>query len=163
MILPGLFTCGRLFQLVKEIIQSSAQFGDELPQCPELSDWTEVVTRPFGQLLRLVMVCFGPALAVSVWMPFGLRDRWAIVPEKTLVRALLVMGMLVFPMALLARAMADDLAALNPLLWLGSILRIPGPHLMAAVLFEAVMFLYLHVPDWLQEWLPVLVLSQVAG
>jgi len=163
LILLGVFTTGYLFQYVKEIVHTTAVGRDELPDWPDLDDWMEDMLRPFAQMLVLGVVCFGPALVAEVWMPAGLEERLGTAGVAGVVWGLRILGMLVFPMAMLGLAMADGLAGLNPVLLLGSILRIPGPYLVAAGLFEAVMFLYWKAPDGLEKWLPVPVLSWIAG
>ena len=64
-------------------------------------------------------------------------------------------------MGMLALAMFDSVAVLNPIALTWSILRVPFHYLVAAAAFETVLLLYWFAADALQTLLPVPFLPEV--
>lgn len=91
------------------------------------------------------------------WHPFGESHA-----EIVVLIAMLVGGVLA-PMGMLALAMFDSVGALNPIALIWSILRIPGPYLVAAATFEMVTVVYFIVGHWIGRLLPVPFLSGLIG
>ncbi|MCX8089792.1 MAG: FHA domain-containing protein, partial [Verrucomicrobiae bacterium] len=149
------FMTGYLFNYAKRIVASTAGGENHPPDWPELSDPFEDVLVPFGQFLALVLLCFGPAIVVLGWEPFG--------EELSGLAALGVaaLGALVFPMGMMALAMLDRIGALNPVLLVISFFRIPLQYLVAAAVFEVIMALYWFGGDLLAWVLPLPILPAV--
>ena len=94
-------------------------------------------------------LCFGPAFIIALWRPgTGTEARIGYF-------AALGLGALFAPMGMLALAMFDTVAVLNPLALTWSILRVPFQYLVAATAFETVFLLYWYAGDALQTLVPV--------
>lgn len=149
------FSSGYLFNYAKQIVTSTALGEASPPDWPDLTDFKEDVLMPFGQLLALVVLCFGPSLALRWWHPWG--QHYASLAST----AALILGALLAPMAMLALAMFDSIGALNPVALFWSIARIPLHYLVGAAAFELVIGIHLvagHLLNWL---LPVPFLPQI--
>ena len=111
-----IFASGYLFAYLQKIILSSARGDEVLPSWPEFSDFWEDIGQPFLNWVGTLAVSFGPAI---------LGYRFSPQELKFLALPLLVFGIFYFPMALLAVAMHDRLAAVNPVLVLFSVFQVP--------------------------------------
>jgi hypothetical protein len=145
----GLILTGYLFAYAKSIITSTADGRKDPPDWPDFSDWKEDILFPYLQLLALVVLCFGPALIIGVWRP-GTETQAHIG-----YLAALGLGALFAPMGMLALAMFDTVAALNPIALTWSILRAPLHYLVAAAAFESVLLIYWFAAGALKELVPV--------
>lgn len=115
---------GYLFSFMQNIIHSTAN-GDE--QMPELPGFDDV----FGGAFRLavtVLICFGLPIACVVLRFFDVID----VSGGALI-ATMVLGCLYFPMAFLAVAMKDTALAANPLVVIPAILKVPLGYLVTLI------------------------------
>ena len=128
--LIGLILTGYLFNYAKSIITSTANGRKDPPDWPDFSDWKEDILFPYIQLIALVVLAFGPAFVIGVWRP-GTETEARIAYFIAL-----GFGALLAPMGMLALAMFDTLAALNPIALTWSILRVPLHYLVAAAAFE---------------------------
>jgi hypothetical protein len=134
--LLGLIVTGYLFNFAKSIITSTAEGRQDLPDWPDFSDWKDDILMPYLQLFALMLLCFGPAFIIALWQPGSenaTRIAWF---------AALGFGGLLAPMGMLALAIFDRIAALNPIALTWSILRVPLPYLLAAASFEFVLLLH---------------------
>ena len=125
-IILEIFAGGYLFTFLQAIIHSTEAGDRELPDLPGISNFLDDVIVPFGRLLTLSLVCFGPAVGVGIWL--------AVSHEPGLVAAFvaaLALGYFYFPMAFLTVATLDSLGAANPLLVVPSILRAPAEYFVA--------------------------------
>jgi hypothetical protein len=120
---------GYLFAYLQNLVQSTARGDESQPEMPAFGEFFSDLLVPFFQLAVLGAVCFGPAIALAV-RGFGGEPAplWVIVP-------LVAVGCLYFPMAFLAIALYDTVAAINPLLVVPSLLKVPLPYAIACVLF----------------------------
>src|SRR5262245_29112270 len=94
-------TVGYLFAYMQRIIVSSAQGEDGMPDWPDFSNYWDDIILPFLQLAATWLVCLGPAIACAIFAPATLK--LGCIP-------LFVLGLIYFPMALLAVAMYDTVA-----------------------------------------------------
>jgi hypothetical protein len=117
---------GYLFSFLKNVIHASAHGDKQMPDWPELSEWTSDIVSPMFQFVVISIVSFGPTLIVS---------RWADGDYPWLVALVALLGCCYFPMAFLGVAMFDTLTALNPLFIFGSILRVPREYAVAVLVF----------------------------
>jgi hypothetical protein len=137
----AIFTFGYLFSFLQSIITTSAMGEDEMPGWPEYDGWGGVLG-PFFQLLVIFLVCQGPAFFYA---------RFASDPQEWLTTTLKIAGLLYWPMALLAVTMYDSLMALNPMLIVLSIFRVPLQY-AATCLVLGLLFLGSHQASvWLDE------------
>jgi hypothetical protein len=147
--LVGVILTGYLFAYAKSIITTTAEGRKDPPDWPEFSDWKEDILVPYVQLLALVVLCFGPALIIGVWRP-GTETEARIAYLTAL-----GFGVFFAPMGMLALAMFDTLAVLNPIALTWPILRAPLHYLVAAVAFEGVFLLYWFFAGSLRARVPV--------
>ncbi len=131
-LLLALSCTGYLFGYAKHIVASSAAGEDEPPDWPDFTDWKEDMLWPYLQLLALIVLTFSPAILLLIFPP---DDKLVF---GGLMLAALALGAAIAPMGMLALSMFDTVTALNPVGLVWSILRIPGPYLVAALAFEAV-------------------------
>ncbi len=123
---------GYLFEYMQTIIASSANGERNIPNWPDYESLWESIFLPYLRLLGIAGACLAPAM---LWaMAFGAAGRWMIMP-------LLIAGCLYGPMALLAVVMDDSLLAVNPLLVIPTIARVPAQYLVICVLFGGLFFL----------------------
>lgn len=122
-------TGGYLFAYLQSILHSTSAEDRELPELPGIGNFLEDLLMPFLKLLGLVLFCFGPALGIFIWIGASreLSFIWVAI-------AAMVFGYLYFPMALLAVAILDSVAAANPLVVIPSILKAPLEYICSLVL-----------------------------
>ena len=137
------FGIGYLTRFLQNIVVTSARGENEMPDWPDLTDYSSEVTTPFFQTLGLVAFCFAPAVGLTIYAFFS-REGGAWLGWAT--TASIFFGAVYFPMAFAAVAMFDSLAAVNPLLIIPSILKIPKEYALAIVLFAVILLL-----RWLGE------------
>ena len=124
---------GYLFTYLQSILFSTANEDRELPGLPGVDNFLEDVLQPFFRLLGLAIVCFGPAIGFAFLSP-----RITIVPA--LVAQLI--GYVYFPMAFLAVAILDSVAAANPLFVVPSMFKAPLEYFFALVFIFFVNVVY---------------------
>jgi hypothetical protein len=151
----GVCLAGYLFSYAKRIVASSANGEADPPDWPDFSDWREDILMPFGQLVALLVLTFAPATILRWWQPGS--ETFA----STVVLAATLLGALLAPMGMLALALFDTVAALNPLALVWSILRIPLHYLVAAAAFVLVVGAYQYLGDAVGSLIPVPVLPSL--
>ena len=109
----------------------------------------EDIVIPYLQLAALVILSFGPAIIIGFWRPGTPADT------RTAQFVALGFGALFAPMGMLALAMFDSVAVLNPIALSWSILRVPLHYLVAAACFVAVLLLDGFAAGALRTLLPV--------
>ena len=136
-LLVGALMTGYLVSFMKEIIYSTGQGRNTLPDWPDLGNWTDDILPPVGQFIALALLTIGPAFVVMRIHPFetaaanyGVAAGWLLV------------GALLAPMGWLGMTMFGSLGALNPVTIVLSIARVPGPCLTATLLFDLVIAAY---------------------
>lgn len=140
------FAGGYTFGYCKRIIEATASGEEAPPDWPDYNDLFEDAVQPFLQMLALLALVHGPAFVMQrVPLP---------APEVTGVLVLLLTGLGLFlgPMGLLALAMYDRVAALNPALLVLSIVRCPVQYFAAVAVFLTALGAYSSVGlalDWL--------------
>jgi pSer/pThr/pTyr-binding forkhead associated (FHA) protein len=145
----GIASTGYLFLFMQAIITTSATGEDQPPSWPDWENWWETGVGPYLTMLGICVFCLGPGYLCLKFAPagpaiFSIGSAQAG-GYKALAIPLFIAGALYLPMALLAVSMYDSLAALNPLLVVRSIFRVPGQYalncLVLAVLCGAAMAL----------------------
>ena len=120
---------GYLFTYVQNIIHSTAADDDELPDLPPMDE----VFSGFFKMIGVGLISFGPALVVA-WLAIAGEQPAAGI---ALIPAV-IFGCVYFPMAFLAVAIKDTVAAGNPLVVAPSILRVPLEYFVTVILLGAV-------------------------
>ena len=121
----------------------------ERPDWPDFTNWYDDILAPYGHLIALVLLTFGPAWALAIFLPEATPHRWGIVIAAAVIGAFLT------PMGMLALSMFDTVTALNPMALVWSIQRIPGPYFVAAIAFGVVIGAYLLCDVFIGKILPV--------
>jgi hypothetical protein len=116
---------GYLFSYVQNIIHSTSSDDDELPDLPPMDE----VFSGFFKLIGVGLISFGPAIVIA-WLAIAKEEPTAGI---ALIPAV-IFGCIYFPMAFLAVAIKDTVAAANPLIVAPSILRVPLEYLVTVVL-----------------------------
>ena len=106
-----------------------------MPDWPEFTDFGSVAS-PFFQLLGTVIFSFSPAIALTIYALTATEGGPWLGWTTT---AAIIFGCLYFPMAFLAVAMYDSVGAVNPLLIIPTILKIPLEYLVTVGLFAIIL------------------------
>jgi hypothetical protein len=132
-VIVQIFLGGYLFAYAQTIIQTTAVQDQELPQLTGVSSFWEDVLLPFLQMLGLMVACFSPALVALVATAASGQPALAVAAIP-----LFVLGFIYLPMGFLAVVILDTLKALNPLVIVPSILRVPLAYVVTLVLLAGV-------------------------
>lgn len=140
----------------QQILATSAAGRDTMPDWPDFSGWADLIP-PILQFIGTLLFSFGPAIALNLFVSAELPWKsWAIMVA-------LGAGCVYFPMGFMAVALADSLTALNPLVIIPSILKIPGAYLLAVIILAAVVAVNWIGNTFLPQVLPVPILPGVLG
>ena len=126
-----LFISGYLIAYMFRIIGSSANGDKELPDWPDFSDFWSDIVHPLSLVSATVVVC---SLPVNFYFFLFPRSGQSIFLTDPLFWIAIIAGLLYFPMGLLAVALFNRVLALNPLLVIVSILKVPKEYLVACVI-----------------------------
>jgi hypothetical protein len=154
------FGTGYLMAYLRRILNASALGEDDMPDWPEVSDYSSDIVSPFRQLIATVVFCFAPAIGLTIYAAFASSDGdtswlgWATM-------AALVLGCVYFPMAFTAVAMFDSVVALNPLLIIPSIAKVLKEYVLTVVMLAVVLALRWVLNSHLKTILPVPLLPTI--
>jgi hypothetical protein len=117
----SLFGAGFFCGFYLDIVSSTMVGTDRVPDWPSLSDFSDDIAMPFLRVVGLVLISFGPALAVFYFLEEKQPEfPWAL-------GAALVWGAFYFPMALLGSVACGNLFGALPHIVLPGIFRaLPG-------------------------------------
>jgi hypothetical protein len=145
-----LLMLGYLCAYYISVIGSTAAGEDELPDWPDFSGFWDSMIRPLLLLLAAVVVSYIP-LFLCVFIAIG----WAFVGNVELTSFWVIIGvvcgMLYLPMSLLAIAMFNTVAALNPVTIIGTIVKIPLQYLLACGLFFLVFYVNTQIEAYVMQ------------
>ncbi|HLZ53876.1 MAG TPA: FHA domain-containing protein [Verrucomicrobiae bacterium] len=151
LLLLMVFGTGYLTTYLRAILTSTAMGEKTMPDWPEFSDFGSIAS-PFFQLLGTVIFSFGLAIGLTVYAAFAPEGGpwlgWATT-------AGIVFGCLYFPMAFMAVAMFDSVGAVNPLLIIPTILKIPVEYLVTVGIFAVILLVRWLSTTFLPDLLPV--------
>lgn len=105
--IAALFLSGYFCAIYFQMIQSSAVGGKEAPEFPDTSNIFEDIMWPMLQIFVVALVSFGPLLGYSIWA----GDEHV---QPLVVYGLLGLGIVYFPMAMLAVVVLGYTGALSP-------------------------------------------------
>ncbi len=151
-----IFAGGYLFVYLQSIITTTARGEDRLPDWPEFAEWWSDVAVPFFTLVFTVLVCFGPALAYLVMAGNSKEDVNYLIAFP-----LIGLGLLYFPMALLATAMSDSFIAINPFVVIPAITKVPVEYIIACVVFFLMVVLRYLSETLLKTIIPIPILPSI--
>ncbi|MGH7952209.1 MAG: FHA domain-containing protein [Limisphaerales bacterium] len=142
LLLLTIFGAGYLTAYLRLILTDTALGRKTMPDWPEFTDFGSVAA-PFFQLIGTIIFCFAPAIALTIYAAFNPNGSSWFGWSGT---AAILFGCIYFPMAFTAVAMFDSIGAVNPLLVIPSILKIPREYLVTIILLVLVL-----VVRWLGE------------
>ena len=128
----GFFIGIYVLALFRSIISSTADGEDHLPNWPDSTDIFSEIFRPSFMLLVPIAICFLPASSYNMY---------SSAQDPIIHWSLLGLGWLYLPMALLAVTLYDSILAMNPILVVRSILRIPMDYMMVVAVLGVVVVL----------------------
>jgi len=122
-LLLGAYFCAIFFQL----IQSTAVGGKEAPEFPETSNIVEDIIWPMFQIIVVMVVSFGPAVLYAVFAEVS--DL-----KPHIFHGLIGLGVIYFPMAMLAVVVLGYMGAMSPHIVLPGIFRAGWLYWLAVIL-----------------------------
>jgi FHA domain/B-box zinc finger len=155
LLLLTLFATGYMVAYMESMLKTSAMGEEKMPDWPDFTDFGTDIVAPFLQFFGTVLTCFAPAIAVGFFVPWDEPLKWLYS------LAALVLGVASFPMAFLAVTMFDSIGALNPLLLVPSMLRVPLQYLVTIAIFEAMFLANRHALTPLSMVLPIPVVPEI--
>ncbi len=124
------FVGGYLASYLMKIVSHTADGEIDLPDWPDISDWWDDIISPMFEMILVTLTSYLPLVAYIV---YGVSTR-DLSPVAAL--ALLIIGTLYEPMALISMSIHRSARALNPVLLTPAILKVPKDYLIAcSVLF----------------------------
>ncbi len=152
----AIIASGYLFAYMQKIIIYTAAGEDDLPDWPDFREWWLDIVRPCLMMVWTGAVSFGPALVYMIWSAQSETDM-----RMTILFPLFAWGLLYFPMALLAVAMSDSMAMVNPLIVIPAITRLSSQYMLACVLFFVMVSLRFVMEGLLNRFLPIPILPTI--
>jgi hypothetical protein len=128
-ILAKIVALGYLFAYMQNIIHATANQEEQMPDLPGMDDLFGCCFR----LLGAVFISFGIAIGLALYAFFQEEPAAGI----ALIPAI-IFGCFYFPMALLAVAMKDSVAAANPLVVIPAIFKVPIEYFVTVILMAGV-------------------------
>lgn len=104
--IASLFLAGYFCAIYYQLIQSTATGGKEAPEFPDMANLFEDVIWPLLQISAVGIVSFGPAIGYGIWAG---EDANPLIG-----RGLVALGVIYFPMAILAVVVLGYTGALSP-------------------------------------------------
>ena len=124
-----IMSVGYLFAFMQNIVQSSSQGEEKMPDWPEISGFWDDLAIPFFRFGVIWFLCLGPGIAVMLFV-----SPLAGLP-------LLLLGLFCLPMAILTVCLADGIAGLNPIIIFSGIGKVPLPYLTICGIFLVIIAL----------------------
>ena len=154
----GVFSCGYLFAYMQRIMMASAHDEPRLPGWPDFTDWSSDIIRPCCLLLFTALVCLAPGLTYLI----GSKVNGAAT-DSNLLYLLAGLGLLYFPMALLAVSLSDSFSALSPWVVVPSIGRVPGQYLVCTLVVFGLVAIGQVSQQFLPELIPIPLVPSLVG
>lgn len=143
-LLFGILTGVYIGAYLMKIISESADGEDELPAWLDLEFWDDEIVRPYLFMLGIVMVAYLPALLYTHHVSFIMS------PNYGWLGVLLLGGALYAPMGLATTSVLKTPTALNPLLIIQSIAKIPRDYaIVCGVFLVAIGVSWITLGGWL--------------
>jgi hypothetical protein len=123
-----LFALGYLISYMKAIVAVSAYGEDEMPKWPDFSDFYDDIMHPILLFFASALLCFAPVLVYMWYVDYDLPG-W----ETFWYYTLWALGFAAMPICLLATFLHETVFALNPLVLVVTIFRVPIEYLVLCV------------------------------
>jgi hypothetical protein len=106
----------------------SAYGEDEMPKWPDFSDFYDDILHPIMLMAGCCIMCFAP-VGIYMWYVDWTLPGW----ESTVFMALLALGCAGMPICMLATFLHETVFALNPLVLVVTVFRIPIEYLVVCI------------------------------
>lgn len=126
-IIGYVFAGGYLASFMMKIVSHTADGEIDLPDWPDLSDWWDDIIIPMFQIVMVSVISFLPLI---IYIIFGASSGPFSV---AIIILLLLLGILYQPMALISISIHQRVTALNPLLLLPAIAKVPLDYAIACI------------------------------
>jgi hypothetical protein len=158
-ILLTIFGTGYLTAFLRRVITSTAAGDEEMPEWPEMEDFSSDVFAPFMQLIGTVVFCFAPMIGLTIYaLGAGPGDSswlgWATTTA-------MLFGCVYFPMAFTAVAMSDSVLAVNPMVVIPSIMKVLRQYVLTVVVLAVILLARWLLHSLLEKILPVPLLPTI--
>jgi hypothetical protein len=127
-VLVQLFAIGYLFAYMKSVAVASAYGEDEMPKYPDFSNFYDDIMHPIILVFATVLLCFLPLGVYMYYIDYTLPG-W----ETVGFYALLGLGCCALPVSLLSVFLHETVFALNPLLLIISVVRVPMEYTVVCI------------------------------
>jgi hypothetical protein len=134
-LIVGLIVFGYMCAYMMKIVASSAQGKCEVPDWPDFSDYWDDIISPAFEVGGTALICFAPFF---MYVFAASHSPWR---EDPLSWGLFAAGAFCYPMVLLAVSQFHSLQALNPLVIVPSIFRVPADYLVVCIVLSLIIFL----------------------
>lgn len=121
-----LFALGYLIAYMKAIVAVSAYGDENMPRYPDFADFYDDILHPIMLMGGCLLLCFAPALVYWYYVDVTLPG-----PEQLGFAALIMLGCLGLPISMLAAFLHETIFALNPLVLIVSVFRVPLEYVVA--------------------------------
>jgi hypothetical protein len=158
-ILLTIFGTGYLTAFLRRVISSTAQGEEEMPEWPEVQDFSSDVFVPFMQFIGAVVFCFAPMIGLTIYALAGSNGDSAWLGWAT--TASMIFGCIYFPMAFTAVAMSDSVLAVNPMVVVPSIMKVLGQYLLTVVVLTLILLVRWLLHQLLTTVLPMPLLPTI--
>lgn len=151
---------GYLMAYLRRILNATAQGEEEMPDWPEIEDYSSDIVSPFRQFLSTVLFCFAPTIGLTIYALVSKGDGdtawlgWATMSS-------IVLGCVYFPMAFMGVAMFDSVTALNPLLIIPSIIKVLKEYILTVFMLAFILLLRWLLNSHLKTILPIPLLPTI--
>jgi hypothetical protein len=151
---------GYLMAYLRRILNATAQGEEEMPDWPEIEDYSSDIVSPFRQFLVTVLFCFAPTIGLTIYAlsSKGESDTawlgWATTSS-------IILGSIYFPMAFMGVAMFDSVTALNPLLIIPSIIKVLKEYILTVFMLAFILLLRWLLNSHLKTILPIPLLPTI--
>ncbi len=158
------FILGYTFAYMQKIIHAAAQGEDDPPGWPDITEFVQDLLVPGLQLLGTIVVCFGPAVALAIWVTVKAVSGNGPSPEMALlIIPVALFGMVYFPMAVLAVAMYDSVLAVSPLVVVPAMFKVPLEYLVVLIVGGLTVVARLLGAVLLPKIIPLIVVPSLVG
>ena len=159
LILLTIFGTGYLTAFLRRVITSTVDGDEEMPEWPEMQDFSSDVFAPFMQLIGTVIFCFAPMIGLTVYALGGSHGDSAWLGWAT--TAAMLFGCVYFPMAFTAVAMTDSVLAVNPMVIIPSIMKVLRQYVLTVVVLAAILLARWLLHRLLDRILPIPLLPTI--
>lgn len=135
----GVLFTAYLLAMLRKIIEESAAGEDRLVDWPDFASWVDDILLPLVRMGTVVLACFGPAWAWHV-----MRGRHDVVYV-----ALMVIGLIYYPMAALAVTLFDSIKAMAPSVVLPAISKVRDDYAALCILLVILEVVREGIAGWL--------------